>query len=75
MTYQELVKTIKRLPPEQRRSLMAVLEQSLVVDMPAQPDRPSSLERVPGMLKGNGSPPSDQELNDDYTEFLKEKYR
>lgn len=74
MTYQELVASVKKLPPEERLSLMEVLAQSLKVDMALQGERPSSLSRVRGMLKGEGPPPSDDELKNDYTEYLIEKY-
>lgn len=74
MTYQELVTTIKKLPPEQRLSLMEVLAQSLRADLPDQTRRPSSLSRVQGMLKVDGTVPTDEALSDDYTDYLIEKY-
>lgn len=74
MTYQELVTTIKKLPPEQRLSLLELLVESLRADIPTQVARPSSLARIRGMLKVNGPIPSDEALAEDYTNYLIEKY-
>lgn len=74
MIYQELVTSIKKLPPEQRLSLMEVLAQSLRADLSAQVARSSSLVRVRGMLKGEGKLFTEQELADEYTDYLIEKY-
>ena len=74
MTYQELVRTIQILPLAERLSLLEVLAQSLQADMQVEGGRPSSLDRVRGMLKTNGPAPSDQELEEDYTNYLIEKY-
>jgi hypothetical protein len=74
MTYHELVVSIKKLPPEQRLSLMEVLAQSLKVDMSLQGERASSLERVRGMLKGEEVSPSKDDLENDYTDYLIKKY-
>ena len=74
MTYQELVTSIKKLPLEQRLSLIEVVTQSLRTDLPVKSTRTSSLERVRGMLKVEGVLPNEQELSDEYTEYLVEKY-
>lgn len=74
MIYQELVTSIKKLPLEQRLSLMEVLAQSFRDDLPAIATRSSSLARVRGMLKVEGIIPTDQELADEYTDYLFEKY-
>ena len=74
MTYQELVVTIKNLPLEQRLALIEVVAQSLRADMTVQGERLSSLARVRGMLTGEEEQPSDDELTDDYTDYLIKKY-
>lgn len=74
VTYQELVTTITKLPVEQRLSLLEVLAQSLRADLPSRTAQTSSLDRVRGILRPNGPPPSDQELADSYTDHLLEKY-
>lgn len=54
MTYSEIVHTVKKLPYEQRLSLIEMLAHSLRNEK-SQPDsQTSSLERVQGMLKVEG---------------------
>jgi hypothetical protein len=74
MTYQELVVTIKKLTPEQRLSLMEELAQSLRGDIAWRGERQSSLERVRGMLKGQETPSTDEQLQKNYTDYLIKKY-
>jgi hypothetical protein len=74
MTYQELVTTIKKLSPEQRLSLLELLAQTLRADIHPGTPRSSSLARVRGMLKVDGQLPTDEELSDDYADYLTKKY-
>jgi hypothetical protein len=74
MTYVEVLETAKKLSPAQRRLLIEAIARSLEEEKATPPKRPSSLARVRGMLKVNGAPPSDDELSDDYTEYLIKKY-
>jgi hypothetical protein len=74
MTYQELVKTIQALPLEERLSLLEVLTSSLQADFPRKVARPASLAEVRGMLKVEGSAPTDEQIENGYTDYLIEKY-
>lgn len=74
MTYQELVKTIQTLPLEERLSLLEVLTSSLRADFPGKGVRPASLAEVRGMLKVEGPAPTDEEIENGYTDYLIEKY-
>lgn len=75
MTYQELVVSAKKLSPEQRLALMTELAQSLQMEMSMQRERPSSLARVRGMLKVEGGTPTDEELTNDYADYLIKKHK
>lgn len=74
MTYQELVKTIQTMPLAERLSLLEVLTASLQADFPGKGVRPASLAEVRGMLKVEGSAPTDEEIENGYTDYLIEKY-
>jgi len=74
MTYQELVKTIQTLPLAERLSLLEVLTLSLQADFPEKGVRKASLVDVRGMLKGEGLAPTDEEIENGYTDYLIEKY-
>lgn len=74
MTYQELVKTIQALPVAERLSLLEVLALSLQADIQGEEASDSSLAQVRGMLKPEGPPPTDEEVEEDYTNYLIEKY-
>ena len=74
VTYQDIVKTIQELPLTERLSLLEMLAQSLQAEIRSKLARQSSLARVRGMLKVDGPLPSDQDLEEEYIEYLIEKY-
>ncbi len=74
MRFQELVKSIKNLQPEQRLSLLEILAKSLREDFPSRGKRPSTLSRVRGLLKTERPMPTSKQLADEYTDYLIEKY-
>ena len=74
MTYQELVRMIQTLPLSERLSLLVVLTQSLQDDIRVEAGQKSTQARVRGILKADGPPPSDQDIEDNYTDYLIEKY-
>lgn len=74
MTYQELVKSIQSMPLAERLSLLEVLTLSLQADFPGKGVRTASLGDVRGMLKVEGSAPTDEEIENEYTDYLIEKY-
>ena len=74
MTVQEMISEIKRLSLEERLELLKLLTHSLRDERQKRPREESSVNRVRGMLKPDGPIPSDSELNDEYTDYLVEKY-
>lgn len=74
MTYSEIVNTVKNLPYEQKVSLIELLAQSLRDEQKQAGSQQSSLSKVRGLLKSNDMPQTKQQLTDDYTNYLIEKY-
>ena len=70
LSYRELMSSVLSLPVAKRLSLLETLAQSLVQDLPAKESRESSVTKVRGMLKPEGLPPSDQELEETYADLL-----
>jgi hypothetical protein len=87
MTQEEIITTIRQLPLEERVQLLEEISRSVqeelgsVIVKENQPrssadreHRLAAFERLQGMLKADGSPPTDQELKDDYLNYLEKKY-
>lgn len=72
MTYTELAEAATKLPPEERRKLLAVIARSLR-DAEAPRGRPATA--VLGLFRTNGPPPTDDEIRELYADYLIEKYR
>jgi hypothetical protein len=74
MTYQEVVAAISELTRDERRSLLLFLARSVRdEDNPGQRTG-SSLDRILGIGKPDGPPPTDDEAADAYVEYLLRKY-
>ena len=86
MTHEELIQEIKQLPRDQRKALgeailRSVQEEQLASDSGpreqseiSREEKIAAFHRLRGMLKTEGSPPTDEELKDDYINYLAEKY-
>lgn len=79
MTLQEMLTEIPRLTPRERLLLLEALSRSLrqdlVLDADQRMEREAVVERLFGVLRpATGQPPTDAELQDDYTNYLSEKY-
>lgn len=74
MSYQELVKVVQTLSVAERLSLLEVLSLSLQADLQIEGGRTSTLAEVGGILKTEGPAPTDEEIEEDYTNYLIEKY-
>ena len=74
MTYREIVAEVERLPQAEQHSLLKWLSQRI----PPKPRRvtseipPATLVR--GIARPTGKMPTDEEIRDDYTNYLIEKY-
>lgn len=74
MTYEEVLTKIADLSPKEKRRLIAhlnlLIQQELQLEYPLK----GSAKRVRGMLRTEGELPSDEELKEDYINYLEEKY-
>jgi len=75
ITYQDVLVALRQMPNEKRLSLMEELLHLMAAEWQPARNGESSLARVRGMLKPAGSPPTDRQLRDAYTEYLIEKCR
>ena len=76
MTYHEMVVEIERLPLNEQLALLEALTRALRKTL-TQSDKKEpvqSLVLVRGMLKPDGPMPTDEELKQDYTDYLIKKY-
>jgi hypothetical protein len=73
MTYQEIVAEIGHLSIEERLRLIEQLARSVQADL-APSRRGSSLERLQGILKTDGPPPTDEDVREMITDYLIEKH-
>jgi hypothetical protein len=86
MTHEELIQEINQLPRDERKALgeailLSVQDEQLASDSGAgeqsevsREEKLAAFHRLRGMLKTDGPPPTDEELKDDYIEYLAEKY-
>jgi hypothetical protein len=85
VTQQEIINTIRQLPLNERVELLEEISRSVTEELrsagatkdrstDSTAERLAAFHRLQGMLKTNGSPPTDQELKDDYVNYLEEKY-
>jgi hypothetical protein len=74
MTNEELIKEIMQLPLEQRMELLETISRSLREDMRPREQKESIVSRLRGIAKFDGPPPTDEEIKEDYTRYLTEKY-
>jgi hypothetical protein len=76
MTYREIAVEIERLPLDEQLALLEVLTRSLrkMLTQSDAKEPGKSLALVRGMLKPDGPMPTDEELEQDYTDYLIKKY-
>ena len=74
MTHEELIKEIMQLPLEQRMELLETISRSLREEMRPREQKESIVSRLRGIAKFDGPPPTDEEIKEDYTRYLMEKY-
>lgn len=76
MTVQTPVSEIKQLSFKERLELLEAIARSLQAELvpSSQPEPASSLNRSLGILKPEGPMPTDEELKEDYINYLIEKY-
>ena len=74
MTQKQLIEEIRQLPVEERVKLLEAIARSVREEMHTRADRESAVRRLRGIAKPDGPPPSDEEIKEDYTRYLTEKY-
>jgi hypothetical protein len=87
MTHEELLREILQLPLERRKELLEAVARSLQKDLEASAEeipgadadiererRLAAVRRLRGILKTSEPPPSDEELKEEYANYLTEKY-
>jgi hypothetical protein len=74
MTYQEIVQAVHRLSLQERLALLELLARSVRLDLAdSRPDAPLSVQLY-GILGQGDTLPSDDELREDYAEYLLRKH-
>ena len=88
MTHEELIREISQLPLDKRKVVLAAITRSVQVEQqsteesqPIENVRQMSIEerlaavgRLYGILKRDGEAPTDEELKEEYADYLAEKY-
>ena len=84
MTHEELIQEINQLPPDKRRALAEAILQSVQEgrsganlgeqEEATRDEKMAAFHFLRGMLKTDGPAPTDQELKEDYINYLAEKY-
>ncbi len=74
MTYREIVAEIERLPEAEQQALLLWLVKRARIETRRDHSSAPPAKLVRGMLKPEGPMPTDQELHDDYVEYLIRKY-
>ena len=73
MSTQELLAAINHLSPIERLTLLEALARSLREELQQQ-RAPVPVSEIRGIAKPDATPPSDDDLKEDYTRYLMEKY-
>jgi len=79
MVDHELIERVIRLPVSQRLELIELLTHSLREELAPQPtiateDAVDTVNRLFGILRMDDPPPTDEEIKEDYTNYLSQKY-
>jgi len=88
MTHEELIKKIHQLPLDKRKVVLRAIERSVqdeqqsaektrAIDNQDQlsiDERLAVVQRLFGILKRDGEAPTDEQLKEEYADYLAEKY-
>ena len=88
MTHEELIREIDQLPLDERKVVLEAITRSVQVEQQSiedsQPienaqqmsieERLAAVKRLFGILKRDGEAPTDEELKEEYADYLAEKY-
>ena len=84
MTHEELIQEINQLPPDKRKALAEAILRSVQEERSGaglgeqeeatRDERMAAFHFLRGILKTDGPLPTDEELKEDYINYLAEKY-
>ena len=89
MTQEEIISQIKQLPVEQKVEILEAVAQDVRAELRAngsstttdvgtdqasREEKLAAFQRLRGLLKTERTPPTDEELKEDYVNYLSEKY-
>ena len=72
MSTQELLIQIQKLPLEERLALLDAITRGVQEEL--RPRKRIPVEEIRGIARPDGPMPTDEELKEDYTRYLAEKY-
>ena len=73
MKYEEILSVVSRLSLDEQLRLIEILSRSIRTKIELKPERKSSLALMRGILKPDGAMPTDEELKEDYVDYLIKK--
>ncbi|HEX8146327.1 MAG TPA: hypothetical protein VF591_03910 [Pyrinomonadaceae bacterium] len=74
MTRQQLLSEIERLSLAERVELLEAITRSVREELRPRTRTPGAAARLRGIARPDGAPPSDEELKEDYVNYLDGKY-
>ena len=88
MTHEEIIREIHQLPLDKRKVVLKAIERSVQDEQQAAEktrsienqdqlsteERLAAVQRLFGILKRDGKAPTDEELKEEYANYLAEKY-
>jgi hypothetical protein len=74
MTYREIVAEIERLPQAEQQALLLWLVKRARIEAPRSRRAGPPASALRGIARPDGKMPTDEEIRDDYTNYLIEKY-
>lgn len=75
MTYREIVAEIERLPEAEQQALLLWLVKRARIETRRDHSAAPPAKLVRGIARPTGKMPTDDEIREDYTDYLIEKYK
>lgn len=79
MVFEQVLGEVQRLPRDEQRALLQYLQARLAEQEGNETQAPRTKSRsilsMQGFLKGDGPPPTDEQVKEEYRAHLMEKYR
>lgn len=75
MTYREVVAEVERLPQAEQQALLFWLVKHARIETRRDHRSAPPVSALRGIARPTGKMPTDEEIRDDYTHYLSEKYQ